>query len=1691
MSAPTVHCPNCFAQVVASNSGGAAMTCPSCERTFVLTAVPLAPTPKKPPLPVARAIPVPPNAGAAPTPIATPARPVGVPVTKLPEPAGNAPPPPRSRHRDDQEDETPRTRSRRRRDKDDDDDDAPKKMRPGISPVRIVGGVLAAVVVLGGGTAAAVLLLNPPTRQAQATAPATAPATEPAKPRGKLNDSGDFLMPKEPDAKRPGGDFNPEPGGGQPPVGPKWPRPNPPAVDPRVPNPNDPKPIGPKPVVDETEVKLPGTVADTCVGGGGRYFILHLSGKKQLVVFDVTQAKVVKFIPITSDTVKFTAGRDKLVVAYPDDNVLACFDLTTFEKEVSAKSPVAGTLRHVCMGSGSSGPLLVTASDGQPHTGARYTFLDPLTFKPAGIEVPTDTQFGVPGTDNNSHFRANPDGNLFTAWVSSYSPNDTCAISVRGNKMAVKRMGDTLGYLLPGADNRVYSGNGLFTSELKRLSKQPGADQWGRAAYLPAVEGNLYLHVSSQGENGIPGGLGGVHMNDARMKADVRMDGDDRSLFTFKDLGPFGTDAWATHDFTSDKRILFHPSARLLVSVPLTNDRLLLRKFDLEAAFDASGVDYLYVTSRAPAAVAGKAFEYQIAVRSKKGGVKYRLDAGPTGLKVSDTGKVTWTAPQPFTGREQVIVTISDASKQEVFHTFEVVPGEVKAAGPRLDDPVKPAPVTPTQSPAPAAGPVATRPFELKPSVVNDKAVVTLPAAADAVCAGGCGRFFICRLPTVNQLAILDVVEGKVAKYLKLPAADALFAAGVTKLYVLNPTTGTLERFDLASFEKEVSVKNPLGGTPTIMCMGHSTDGPLYVGGPGVGTGTRGYGFLNTQTLKEHEISLDWAPGQKGGKVPEPSASMWDPGRREWTLVHMSGDGRTLVWSNSNGSTYRMAIDERSGRVYQGARGDEYYALRPGPSGHLFGPDGVYNLDLKRPGKHARGPWGASAPATSGHWYVRYIERIHNNEKPVKKVIIGHATCDAIELPLADVGGIPQAVDYHDELISFASGRLALGGRMHLVPEAEILAVLDEPKEKIHLHRVSVKGLLEKSEHDYLLLAGTPRPAARGAKWAYTPEVWSKQGKAVVKLESGPDGMTLNGGTVTWEVPKAFAGPNPTVILSVSDASGQQDYQTFTLSVPDALPSDPLKGDVKPVPQPRKPVADPNDKTLAAAADYACLAGGGRYILLRMPSKKELAVFDTSSREVVKMLPLDEAESLVTGGRGVVVAVNPKGGTVQRWNLTTFEKDTPTKLPNGFTPQIAVMGHASDGPLYLGGGKGPNLTVGKTDNNGFYDPTTLAKLSYKSDPAQPFEMPDEAWPSTLHCSPDGRVWAWWRMTSSTSGMTTLILDGGTGQAARSHVSAGAILVGTDGSLFTGGGVFAADHSAVIDAHDKEVKTEKMPGRVGGGISPAPNKADFISIGRTALPAADSPFYLWFPPSPKRFEHPDEAEPEVKLLGNTESIGQLKGLRGIAEEKVDPGAPRPKPGEPRREPAPFYQRTFFLPSANLLAVLSPDGTTLHVHDVKVRDMLNKSGRDELVVFGGPVPPAEKGKGWNYSINAWSRGQPRVALISGPPGLRVVGGQVFWKVPADLATPPKVEVKFTSGTKSVIHTFTIPLADTAAPKGDVKPAEPPRPPAEPKPVAPKPPEGNGVKAAPFAIAWESDTPTEWVTEIWPHPESRFSY
>jgi hypothetical protein len=179
---------------------------------------------------------------------------------------------------------------------------------------------------------------------------------------------------------------------------------------------------------------------------------------------------------------------------------------------------------------------------------------------------------------------------------------------------------------------------------------------------LPSCHGDHYLHLQAGG---------------GKLITTVYLTGDARPLLRLPDLDVAAPQEGGWNDVRElplDKRVHFIPRAKVIITVPPTNDRLVVRRFDVDEALEKAGIDYLLVTSRPPpSAVKGGVFTYQLAVKSKRGGVKCWLELGPDGMKVSSAGRVTWPVPADHeAGEYDAVVGVSDRTGQELFHAFKV-----------------------------------------------------------------------------------------------------------------------------------------------------------------------------------------------------------------------------------------------------------------------------------------------------------------------------------------------------------------------------------------------------------------------------------------------------------------------------------------------------------------------------------------------------------------------------------------------------------------------------------------------------------------------------------------------------------------------------------------------------------------------------------------------------------------------------------------------------------------------------------------------------------------------------------------------------------------------------------------------------------------------------------------------------------
>src|SRR5262249_29012766 len=106
--------------------------------------------------------------------------------------------------------------------------------------------------------------------------------------------------------------------------------------------------------------------------------------------FDVNEAKITRYIPVTEDDVQFAAGMTQLVVFLPGAQTALRYNLLTGEREKTAKlEGASGKIEAFCMGLASAGPLLVCVAGGSG--GARLFDID----KFEEIPLPEKSAVGV------------------------------------------------------------------------------------------------------------------------------------------------------------------------------------------------------------------------------------------------------------------------------------------------------------------------------------------------------------------------------------------------------------------------------------------------------------------------------------------------------------------------------------------------------------------------------------------------------------------------------------------------------------------------------------------------------------------------------------------------------------------------------------------------------------------------------------------------------------------------------------------------------------------------------------------------------------------------------------------------------------------------------------------------------------------------------------------------------------------------------------------------------------------------------------------------------------------------------------------------------------------------------------------------------------------------------------------------
>ena len=459
----------------------------------------------------------------------------------------------------------------------------------------------------------------------------------------------------------------------------------------------------------------------------------------------------------------------------------------------------------------------------------------------------------------------------------------------------------------------------------------------------------------------------------------------------------------------------------------------------------------------------------------------------------------------------------------------EATPTKVVAEAAGNTTPDKQKPRDPELVPVPASAlwvpPRGTFPLGSATTVATADA--PLPGAAPyGVLAGG-GRFVLFPVPSAQMIAVFDNCTAAVAGYLPMADGDSLVAGSANHAFVLAPSTQMLHRYDLVSLKLErTELFGARLGEPMALAGGHAAGGPLYL--LAADNGVVRLQILNADTLQPIPWAAEVAPFKKPFGVFTGNLKV------DRAYLRASANGRVLYGGVARGQqNYRVDKLELFGLQPSIAPTtiSQYRPAFPTADGGSTAFEGVAKI--------------TRFPMAEGNGYFEIADKAGG--KVLAMTFNGEP-----HVQRAEVKGI----------VDFADGDGPhRDRRAFYIPSSQAFVHLGADGKTIHWRRVKLSEELPKTAgQDYLVIAGTPPATApRGQTFQYEPKVLSSAGDSVLKIDTGPPGMRVEGGRLVWEVPPTLADAEVRIELAL-ESKLKPDVAAklrFTLALPLTSPAAP------------------------------------------------------------------------------------------------------------------------------------------------------------------------------------------------------------------------------------------------------------------------------------------------------------------------------------------------------------------------------------------------------------------------------------------------------------------------------------------------------------------------------------------------------
>jgi hypothetical protein len=470
--------------------------------------------------------------------------------------------------------------------------------------------------------------------------------------------------------------------------------------------------------------------------------------------------------------------------------------------------------------------------------------------------------------------------------------------------------------------------------------------------------------------------------------------------------------------------------------------------------------------------------------------------------------------------------------------------------------------------------------------------------------------------------------------------------------------------------------------------------------------------------------------------------------------------------------------------------------------------------------------------------------------------------------------------------------------------------------------------------------------------------------------------------------------------------------------------------------------------------------GGGRYLILWLPTEQKLAVFDVSAARVVKEIPVASTDMEFTAGANCLVVALRDQKILQRWSLTSFEREATEPFPDQVQIQRLAMGSMSAGPIGIVARQLPFKI-------GFLDVATL-KLVDRQFILRRDETIDGVEEVDVRASARGNTFV-----VKDQGGDSLICDltGGAVNCYPGQYSSKMFATPSASGqrVYAGPGFLGSYGNAWMTPHDNLKWSAIIPAvhgdwylalqgykerddRKGGGGVFGGGGGGFGGGGGGAIPLK---------PKPKKKDAPLDPALRVQLYHATDHrlVAELPDvdLTSLPEDEKF-GRTKPQP--------PLDKRAWLVPEAKVLAVLARSNRQLVLHRIDVEKLAGTAKSNPLILHSEPPTVVRAGEKLRYALQVLAPlGGLKYQLLKGPPEMRIdAAGVVAWDVPKTIpASWQDVIISATDASKREVLQAVV-LAIKPAADANVDVAKPDDvqaaaiPPAGPIPASP-PPEFEG--------------------------------